>query len=89
MDLRRHGLVIGIRRPLLGADGGQRPRGGVLAGAVRDPGAGLPALQLHGVEPLRDRHGPGHAEGAKYVATRRSRNPQPAVAETHLFSDLC
>lgn len=34
VELRRHDLVIGIRWPLLGADGRQRPRGGVHAGAV-------------------------------------------------------
>lgn len=70
MDLRGRDLVVGFLRALLGADRHERPRGRVFAGAVRDPGAGLPAaLQLHGVEPFRHRHGPGHAEGARYANT--------------------
>lgn len=69
MDLRRHELVLRIFWPLLGPDGGQRPRGRVVAGSVGDTGSGLPAaLQLHRLEPLRHRHSPGHAEGARYAA---------------------
>lgn len=66
VDLRGHQPVVRLFRTLLGPDRGQRPRRPVHPGAVRDPGAGLPAaLQLHRLEPLWHGHRPGHAEGAR------------------------
>ena len=68
VDLWGHEPVLWYLWSLLRADGNQWPRGPFFSGAVRDSGTGFPAaLQLHCLEPLRDRHSPGHTERARYT----------------------
>lgn len=71
VDLWGHEPVLRLLRSLLSADSNQWPRSRVVSGAIWDSFTRFPAaLQLHCLEPLRHRHCPGHAEGARYTWAR-------------------